>query len=155
MAISVCCVQLFCSNLVWFALFVFIVWFLQLCFHYLVCPTLFPLFGFHTEQVAAFRLFSRNKSRTRCLAILARPRVWHVRLQVYDFGKSASILFCLEKTSVASLSEEQIGGTTSTPVILLVLLLLLLRFIMFQGPADTSSWYLVLFLQWRINSMIQ
>ena len=72
--ISFCCFHLLCGNtLCGFHYFVFIVWFLQFCFHYLVCPTLFPLFGFHTEQLAAFRLFLRNKSGTRCLASLALP----------------------------------------------------------------------------------
>ena len=72
--ISFCCFQSFCSNtLCGVHYFVFIVWFLQLCVHYLVCPTLFPLFGFHSGQLAAFRLFLRNKSRARCLASLALP----------------------------------------------------------------------------------
>ena len=72
--ISSCCFHLLCGNsLCGFHYFVFIVWFSQFCFHYLVCPTLFPLFGFHTEQLAAFRLFLRNKSATRCLASLALP----------------------------------------------------------------------------------
>ena len=72
--ISSCCFHLLCGNsLCGFHYFVFIVWFLQFCFHYLVCPTLFPLFGFHTEQLAAFRLFLRSKTGTRCLASLALP----------------------------------------------------------------------------------
>ena len=66
--------RLLCGNtLCGFHYLVFIVWFLQFCFHYLVCPTLFPLFGFHTEQLAAFRLFLRSKTGTRCLASLALP----------------------------------------------------------------------------------
>jgi len=72
--ISFCCFQSFRGNsLCGFHYFVFIVWFSQFCFHYLVCPTLFPLFGFHTEQLAAFRLFLRSKTGTRCLASLALP----------------------------------------------------------------------------------
>ena len=72
--ISFCCFQLLCSNtLCGFHYCVFIVWFLQFCFHYLVCHTLFPLFDFHTEQLAACRLFLRNKSGARCLASLALP----------------------------------------------------------------------------------
>ena len=67
--ISFCCFQLLCSNtLRGVHYFVFIVWFSEL-----VCHTLFPLFGFHTEQLAAFRLLLRNKSGTRCLASLALP----------------------------------------------------------------------------------
>ena len=72
--ISSCCFHLLCGNsLCGFHYFVFIVWFSQFCFHYLVCPTLFPLFGFHTEQLAAFRLFLRSKTGTRLLASLALP----------------------------------------------------------------------------------
>ena len=71
--ISFSCFQLCSNTLCGFHYVVFIIWFLLICVHYLVCPTLFPLFGFHAEQLAAFRLFSRNKSGTRCLASLALP----------------------------------------------------------------------------------
>ena len=74
MTISFGCFHLLCGNtLCGFHYLVFIVWFLQFCFYYLVCPTLLPLFGFHTEQLAAFRLFLRSKTGTRCLASLALP----------------------------------------------------------------------------------
>ena len=133
--ISFCCFHLLCGNtLCGFHYLVCIVWFLQFCFHYLVCPTSFPLFGFHTEQLAAFRLFLRNKSGTRCLASLALPSCVTRATANVRFRKIRKHLVFLKnkKTSVASLSEEQLRSTTSTPVILLLLLLLLLRLLLIR-----------------------
>ena len=132
--ISFCCFQLLRGNtLCGFHYFVFIGWCSQCCVHYLVCPTLFPLFGVHTEQLAAFRLFLRNKSRTRCLASLALPSCVTLATTNVRFRKIRKDLCFLKKTGVASLSEEQIGSTTSTPVILLLLLLLqLLRLLLLR-----------------------
>ena len=124
--ISFCCFQLLCSNtLCGFHSIVVIIWFYNLVFTILVCPTLFPLFGFHTEQLAAFRLFLKNKSGTRCLATLALPlSVTGVTANV-RFRKIRKHFVFQKKASAASLSEEQIGSITSIPVILLLILLLL------------------------------
>ena len=125
--ISFGCFHLLCGNtLCGFHYLVFIVWFLQFCFHYLVCPTLFPLFGFHTEQLAAFRLFLKSKTGTRCLASLALPSCVTRATANVRFRKIRKHLVFLKKSGVASLSEEQLRSTTRTPVILLLLLLLLL-----------------------------
>jgi hypothetical protein len=117
-------------------------WFSLCCFHYvvftivfhnLVCPTLFPLFGFHTKQLAASRLFLRNKSGTRCLASLALPSsVTRATVNVRSENPQA-FGFSKKKAGAASLSEEQLRSTTSTPVILLLrLLLLLLRLLLLR-----------------------
>ena len=131
--ISFCCFQLLCSNtLCGFHDFVFDTWFLQFWFHYLVCPTFFPLFGFHTEQLAALRLFSRNKSGTCCPAGLALPSCVTRATANVRFRQIRKHFGFSKKAGVASLSEEQIGSTTSTPIILLLLLLSLLRVLLLR-----------------------
>ena len=132
--ISFCCFQPFRGNsLCVFNYLVFIVWFSQFCFHYLVCPTLFPLFGFHTEQLAAFRLFLRSKTGTRCLDSLALPSCVTRATANVRFRKIRKHLVFLKKAGVASLAEEHLRSTTRTPVILLLLqLLLLLRLLLLR-----------------------
>ncbi len=97
--ISSCYFKLLCSNtLCGCHYFVFIIWCLQFSFHYLACRTLFPLFGFHTEQLAAFRLCLRNKSATHCLASLALPSSVTratAKFKMYGFDKSTSICFSI------------------------------------------------------------
>ena len=72
--ISFCCFQLLYSNTLCVVHnSVFISWFLLFCVLCLVCPTLFPLFCFHSKKLPVFRLFLKNKSGALRLASLALP----------------------------------------------------------------------------------
>ena len=96
--LSFCCFHVLCGNtLCGFHYLIFIVWFLQFCFHYLVGPTLFPIFGFHTKHLAACRLFLRSKTGTRCLASLALPSCVTRATANVRFRKIRKHFGCLKK----------------------------------------------------------
>ena len=109
--ISFSCFHLLCGNILCgFHYLVFIVWFLQFCFHYLVCPTLFPLFGFHTKHLAAFRVFLRSKTGTRCLASLALPLCVTRATANVRFRKIRKHLFFLKKRRALRLFLKNNSG---------------------------------------------
>ena len=72
--ISLCCFQLLHNNTLYVVHnLVSISCFVLFCVLYLVCPTLFPVFCFHSKQMPAFRRFLKNKSGALRLASLALP----------------------------------------------------------------------------------